>query len=182
MPDNRRDLVDLMGRVAGRDRDAFEDLYRATSAKLYGVIVGILVRRSLADEALQDVYARVWERAGDFDPSKGSPIAWMATIARNRALDDLRRSRAVPVAALPDGFDVASGDGNALDGLENSDRLRALIGCLDGLDGEKREAVLLAYYRGCSREALSRRFGRPVPTIKTWLHRSLLQLRLCLSR
>ena len=53
---------------------------------------------------------------------------------------------------------------------------------LRGLDSEKREAVLLAYYRGCSREVLSRRYGRPVPTIKTWLHRSLIQLRLCLRQ
>lgn len=182
MLEHRRDLVDLLDRVAARDRDAFEDLYRATSAKLYGVVVGILVRRSLADEALQDVYARIWERAGDFDPSKGSPIAWMAAIARNRALDDLRRAKAAPVSALPDGFDVASDAGSALDAMETNDRLRALIACLDQLDGEKREAVLLAYYRGCSREMLSSRFGRPVPTIKTWLHRSLLQLRLCLRR
>ena len=182
MPQHRRDLADLLDRVAARDRDAFEELYRATSAKLYGVVVGILTRRSLADEALQDVYARIWERARDFDGAKGSPIAWMATIARNRALDDLRRVKAAPVSALPDGFDVASDAGSALDAMEGNDRLRALIACLDLLDGEKREAVLLAYYRGCSREALSQRFGRPVPTIKTWLHRSLLQLRHCLHQ
>lgn len=182
MLEQRRDLVDLMGRVAAGDRDAFEDLYRATSAKLYGIVVGILVRRSLADEALQDVYARIWERAGDFDPARGSPIAWMAAVARNRALDDLRRAKASPVTAMPDGFDVASDAESALDAMEGNDRLRALMACLDRLDGEKREAVLLAYYRGCSRETLSRRYGRPVATIKTWLHRSLIQLRLCLRQ
>lgn len=180
MLEQSRDLGDLMDRVAARDRGAFEALYRATSAKLYGIVVGILVRRSLADEVLQEVYARIWERAADFDPAKGSPIAWMAAVARNRALDDLRRARAAPVSAMPEGFDMASEDASILDALEGNDRLRALIACLDRLDGEKREAVLLAYYRGCSREALSRRYGRPVPTIKTWLHRSLLQLRLCL--
>ncbi len=182
MLDHRRDLVDLLDRVAGHDREAFEDLYRATSAKLYRVLVGILMRRSLADEALQDVYARIWERAGAFDPARGSPIAWMAAIARNLALDEVRRAKTAPVAALPEGFDIASEAASALDALESNDRLKALIACLDRLDDEKREAVLLAYYRGCSREALSRRFGRPVPTIKTWLHRSLLQLRLCLSQ
>ena len=182
MLQHRRDLVDLLDRVAARDREAFEDLYRATSAKLYGVVVGILVRRSLADEALQDLYARIWERAGDFDASRGSPIAWMAAIARNLALDQLRRSKAVPLVAMPEGFDVASEAAGALDALESNDRLKALMACLDRLDDEKREVVLLAYYRGCSREALSQRFGRPVPTIKTWLHRSLLQLRLCLSQ
>lgn len=182
MLETSRDLVDLLDRVAARDREAFGSLYRATSAKLYGILVGILVRRSLADEALQDVYARIWERAGDFDAARGSPIAWMAAIARNRALDDLRRAKAMPVSALPEGFDIASDATNADDAMERSDRLRALLACLDRLDVEKREAVLLAYYRGFSREALSRRYGRPVATIKTWLHRSLLQLRLCLSQ
>lgn len=177
-----RDLVDLLDRVASRDRDAFEALYRATSAKLYGVVIGILVRRSLADEALQDVYARIWERAGDFDPGKGSPVAWMAAIARNRALDELRRVQAAPVHPLPDGFDAAADGLDPLETMEANDRLRTLVECLDRLDDEKREAVLLAYYRGLSREALSRRYGRPVATIKTWLHRSLLQLRLCLRR
>ena len=182
MLEQSRDLRDLMDRVAVRDRDAFETLYRATSAKLYGVVIGILVRRALADEVLQDVYVRIWERAGAFDRAKGSPIAWMAAVARNRALDELRRVRAAPVSSLPEGFDMASDVESALDAMEGNDRLRALLACLDLLDGEKREAVLLAYYRGCSREALSQRYGRPVPTIKTWLHRSLLQLRLCLRR
>ncbi len=182
MLEQRRDLVDLLDRVAARDREAFEDLYRATSAKLYGIVIGILVRRSLADEVLQDVYTRIWERAGDFDGQRGSPIAWMAAIARNRALDEIRRTKLLPVTALPDGFDIAAEGETALEALEGNEKLRALMACLDQLDGEKREAVLLAYYRGCSREALSRRFGRPVPTIKTWLHRSLLQLKLCMRQ
>ena len=175
------DLADLLVRTAARDRSAFADLYRASSAKLYGVILRILARRSLADEAMQDVYARIWERAGDFDATKGSPIAWMAAIARNRALDEIRRAKATPVFELPEGFDVATEAESPLEAMEQSDRLRALLGCLDRLESEKREVVLLAYYRGCSREVLSQRFARPVPTIKTWLHRSLAQLRLCLN-
>ena len=182
MEEQRRDLVEVMGRVAARDRRAFAALYRATSAKLYGVILGILARRSVADEVLQDVYVRIWEKAVDFDPAKGSPIAWMAAVARNRALDELRRAKAAPTVALPDGFDPPSEAATVLDAMESNDRLRALVACLDRLDGEKREAVLLAYYRGYSREALSRRYGKPVPTIKTWLHRSLLQLKLCLRQ
>ena len=181
MRDQAVDLADLLERTAARDRSAFSALYRASSAKLYGVILRILTRRSLADEVLQDVYARIWERAGDFDPTKGSPIAWMAAVARNRALDEIRRAKAVPVSELPDGFDVAAETESPLEAMEQSDRLRALLGCLDRLDSEKREVVLLAYYRGCSREVLAQRFGRPVPTIKTWLHRSLAQLRLCLD-
>ncbi len=182
MVESSRDLVELLGRVAARDRAAFEALYRATSAKLYGVILGILLRRSLADEALQETYSRIWEKAADFDAERGSAIAWMAAIARNRALDDLRRGKAAPVTDMPEGFDVAAESETALEGLEQSERLKALIDCLSRLEAEKREAVLLAYYRGYSREALSTRYGRPVATIKTWLHRSIIQLRLCLKQ
>ncbi len=182
MLETSRDLVDLLGRVAERDQHAFASLYRATSAKLYGIVVGILVRRSLADEALQEIYVRIWERAGDFDPTRGSAIAWMAAIARYRALDDVRRIKTTPVSELPEGFDVADETLTALDALEQSERLRAVMTCLGELGDEKREAVLLAYYRGASREWLSQRYGRPVATIKTWLRRSLTQLRLCLSQ
>jgi RNA polymerase sigma-70 factor (ECF subfamily) len=124
---------------------------------------------------------RIWEKAGEFDPLKGSPLAWMATIARNRALDEVRRVRPVSLEDQPDGFEPAAEEIDPLAPRERSERLAALVDCLKALDEEKRAVVLLAYYRGSSREALAKRFGRPVPTIKTWLHRSLAQLRDCLA-
>ena len=171
-----------MARVAQRDRAAFQVLYTATSAKLYGIILRILVRRSLADEVLQDVFVRIWERASDFQPERASAITWMATIARNRALDELRRANVTPLTEMPEGFDMASDLNNALDQIEQSEQLRSLMACLNGLEADKREIVLLAYYRGMSREALAQRYGRPVATVKTWLHRSLAQLRSCLAQ
>ena len=124
---------------------------------------------------------RIWEKAGDFDPAKGSPLAWMATIARNRALDEVRRVRPASLEDMPEGFEPAASPVDPLASRERSEGLTALLACLGKLDEEKRSAVLLAYYHGASREALSKRFGRPVPTIKTWLHRSLAQLRDCLA-
>ena len=124
---------------------------------------------------------RIWEKAGEFDPAKGSPLAWMATIARNRALDEVRRVRPGSLEDLPESFEPAADEVDPLAARERSEGLAKLITCLRGLDEEKRAIVLLAYYRGASREALARRFGRPVPTIKTWLHRSLAQLRDCLA-
>src|SRR5215472_4325397 len=81
------DLSDLLRRAAARDRAAFAALYRRTSAKLYGVVARILTRGDVAADVLQETYVRIWEKAGEFDPRKGSALAWMATIARNRALD-----------------------------------------------------------------------------------------------
>jgi RNA polymerase sigma-70 factor, ECF subfamily len=130
---------------------------------------------------LQEVYVRIWEKAGEFDPVRGSPLAWMATIARNRALDEVRRVRPASLEDQPEGFEPAAEDIDPLATRERSEGLAALVDCLKVLDEEKRAVVLLAYYRGLSREALAKRFGRPVPTIKTWLHRSLAQLRDCLA-
>ena len=175
------DLAQLLARVAVRDRAAFATLYKLTQAKLYGVVARILVRSDLAGEALQEAYVRIWEKAGDFDPVKGSPLAWMATIARNRALDEVRRVRPVSLEDQPEGFEPAAEEIDPLAARERSEGLTALVDCLKALDEEKRAVVLLAYYRGLSREALAKRFGRPVPTIKTWLHRSLAQLRDCLK-
>ena len=175
------DLTDLLIRIAARDTAAFAALYKQTSAKLYGVVARILTRGDVAADVRQECYVRIWERAGDFDPVKGSPLAWMATIARNRALDEVRRVRPVSLEDQPEGFEPAAEEIDPLAARERSEGLTRLVDCLKGLDEEKRAIVLLAYYRGSSREALAKRFGRPVPTIKTWLHRSLAQLRDCLS-
>ncbi len=175
------DLTRLLARIAARDTVAFAALYKQTSAKLYGVVARILNRGDVAADVLQEAYVRVWEKAGDFDPAKGSALAWMATIARNRALDEVRRVRPVSLEDQPESFEPAAEEIDPLGARERSEGLARLINCLKGLDDEKRAIVLLAYYRGLSREALAKRFGRPVPTIKTWLHRSLAQLRDCLQ-
>jgi RNA polymerase sigma-70 factor (ECF subfamily) len=175
------ELAELMRLVAARDSAAFAKLYKLTQSKLYGVVARILTRGDTAGEVLQEVYVRIWEKAGDFDVDKGSPIAWMATIARNRALDEIRRVRPASLEDMPEGFEPAAEEVDPLGARDRSEKLTALMNCLKSLDEEKREAVLLAYYRGFSREALSKRLGRPVPTIKTWLRRSLAELRDCLS-
>jgi RNA polymerase sigma-70 factor (ECF subfamily) len=79
-------LVEALVGTGRGERAAFEKLYASTAAKLFGIVIRILGRRDVAEDVLQDVYVRVWQHAGDFDPASGSPITWMATIARNRAL------------------------------------------------------------------------------------------------
>ncbi|WP_028796142.1 sigma-70 family RNA polymerase sigma factor [Thalassobaculum salexigens] len=175
------DISRLLDRVAGGDRQAFADLYEATAPKLYGIILRILRRRDETDEVVQDVYVKIWQRAGDFDPARASPITWMATIARNRALDEVRRARVATVSddiALERAADPAR---SALGDVEASEDRRRLEVCLDALEGERGSLVRLAYLDGLSRQDLADRFGQPVGTIKTWLHRSLKQLRDCLT-
>ncbi len=172
----------MLQRVAERDQAAFEVLYNATCRKLYGIVLRILVSRSLADEILQEVYVKIWQRAADFDAQKASPITWMAVIARNRALDEVRRpAHAAVLDDLNEVSEVPAALEHPLDGLERSDQFKALLRCLNLLDRERREILLLAYYRGLSRDALAQRFNHPTATIKTWLHRSLAQLKTCLA-
>ena len=167
--------------MAGRDRDAFSTLYGATSAKLYGIVLRILRRRDLSDEVLQEIYVKIWDRAADFDASRGSPVTWMATIARNQALDEARRVQSVSIEDLPAGFDIVCDAPMALDAILASEEGRRLHNCLQRLEPRRRNLVVQAYMEGASREELGRRFGAPVPTIKTWLHRSLAQLKECLE-
>ncbi len=181
MSQSTHHLAELLGRVAHGDRAAFAEVYRATSSKLLGIIKRILIRRDISEEILQEVYVTVWERAGDFDPKRASPITWLATIARNRALDSARRRQMLSIEDTPAALEAPSDDPHPLDGLELSEDLARLWRCIDGLEHERRDVVILAYIEGESREALGRRFGRPVPTIKTWLHRSLKQLKDCLG-
>lgn len=177
----RKRLVALLARVAAQDRLAFRDLYNATSAKLYGIVLRILRDEERARDILQEVYTKVWQRAGSFDASVSSPITWMAVIARNRALDELRKV-APPHDAIDDVAELPSAFIDPLDARARSEELQRLLACLSALTEERRRMVLLAYYHGSSREALSKTFSRPVPTIKTLLHRSLAQVRECMSR
>lgn len=174
------ELADLLAKVARRDRAAFAALYRATSPKLYGVVSRILPRGD-AGEVLQEAYVKIWDRAADFDPAKGSPLGWMATIARNRALDEVRRARPLSLEDMPAGFEPAAPNEDPLESRSRSETYAALMRCLNGLEPDKREMILAAYYRGASRETLASRYNAPVGTVKTWLRRSLSQLRDCLS-
>lgn len=176
-----QELSALLVRVAAKDAGAFEKVYDATSAKLYGIILRILKRRDIADEVLQEVFVKIWDRAADFDPGRASPITWMATIARNRALDEIRKRVPVSIEDTPEALDVASTEPHPLLALERSQETKRLMDCIDKLEPQRREIVLQAYINGASREELSKLFGHPVATIKTWLHRSLAQLKACLA-
>ena len=181
MSASAQDITDLLARVSAKDRRAFSHLYDATCSKLYGIILRILRRRELADEVLQEVYLKIWEQAANFEPARASPITWMATIARNRAIDEVRKRVAISIEDTPEALTVASTEPSPLQALELSQDVRRLMACLSGLDPQRREIVVQAYINGATREELSQQFGHPVATIKTWLHRSLAQLKACLS-
>ena len=176
------ELVELIAGVAKGDATAFQRLYEATRAKLYGVLVRILGRPELAEEVMQETYLKVWKMADKFDPSLASPITWMVAMARNRAIDIVRKRGEVSIEEEPDALNVAAETPAPLARREMTEELKRLLACLGKLDPEKQRIVLLAYYSGWSREQLSTKLEIPVSTIKTWLRRSLMEIRDCMER
>lgn len=176
---DEEDADALLAAVARRDRAAFRALYSGTSGKLFAVALRILRDRGRAEDALQETYVEVWRQAGNFDPARGSAGAWLAVIARNRAIDLLRREGRAPAARDDVDVDSLAPLGNP--GRGSSAELMTLIACLDRLDREPRLMVLLAYLEGRTRDELAARFERPVNTVKTLLRRGLESLRACLD-
>jgi RNA polymerase sigma-70 factor (ECF subfamily) len=177
----RADLANLLAAIGNGDQAAFERLYVLTRAKLYGIVLRILRRGDLAEEVLQDTYLKVWRNAREFDPQRASPITWMVAIARNRAIDLVRRKSEASIEDEPAALEILAESPAPLAAREMTEELRRLLGCLGALEDDRRRMVLLAYYNGLSREELAVRFERPVNTIKTWLRRSLIEIRECLE-
>ena len=175
------DLVDLLAATAKGDQAAFERLYEATRAKLYGVVLRILRRHDLADEVVQETYLKIWGSAGQYNAAVASPITWMATIARNRPIDLVRKRSEASIEEEPEAMDVAAELPNPLAAREMSEDLQRLMRCVDKLEPDRQQLVMLAYYNGLSREQLAAKLAKPVNTIKTWLRRSLIEIRECLG-
>lgn len=175
------ELVWLLAAVAKGDQAAFERLYQATRAKLYGVALRILRRTDLADEVIQETYLKVWNSAAQFDPAIASPITWMMAIARNRAIDLVRKRPEISLDEEPDVMQVPAESPDPLAHRSVTEELRRLLACMGALDEERRRLVLLAYYSGFSRDQLAAKFAIPVNTVKTRLRRALIEIRECLG-
>ncbi len=185
-------LISMLHGVARQDRAAFREVYRHSAPKLAGVLTRMLGDKAEVEDALQEVFIRVWQRAAQFDAARGAPMGWLITIARNAALDRLRarpQARGVSFAAprrdQPDADPLddvpAPGPGPEAAVLAGSDA-RRIMDCFDELDADRAAAVRGAYLQGMSYQQLAERYAVPLNTIRTWLRRSLLRLKECLDR
>jgi RNA polymerase sigma-70 factor (ECF subfamily) len=175
-------LPGLLAACARRDRAAFERLYRATSAKLYGVAVRILRREDWAEEVLQECYVNIWTHAPEYRAGLAAPMTWMTSIVRNRCLDWLRR----PHAEVPDedgaAAEAAQSDApGPLAELERAKDAQALGRCLGSLEARQRQAIALAFYDGLTHSELASHLREPLGTVKTWVRRGLARLKDCLE-
>lgn len=174
-------IEDLLARTALRDRGAFDRLYDATSAKLFGVCLRVLKNRAEAEESLQEVYLRIWNKADRYAVTGHSPMTWLITIARNIAIDRLRARRGQEVDLDEVGEITAPGVGPEGMAIARSET-RRITACLDELPTDRADAVRAAYLDGAAYKDLAARYDVPLNTMRTWLRRSLIALRECLAR
>ncbi|MGY2734167.1 sigma-70 family RNA polymerase sigma factor [Sphingomonas sp. UYP23] len=174
-------LVEALIRTGEEDRSAFRDLYSLTSAKLFGICYRICGERQAAEDVLHDVYLTIWKRAGAYEPARASPITWLATIARNRAIDWQRAQtvrRATPIEDAPPILDTAPLASETMLEDEASHQLHA---CLDSLEERQRAAIRTAFFDGVTYAELAEREAVPLGTMKSWVRRGLARLKACLE-
>lgn len=170
----------LLGRVALKDRKAFSALYQKTSPKLFGLCLRILKDRSEAEDALQEVFVRIWRRAESYSTAGNSAMAWISAIARYHCIDRIR-SRQPATTELDEAADLATPEPDPERSAVLASEGKRIDSCMEELESDRAQAVRFAYVEGASYQELADRFGVPLNTMRTWLRRSLLKLRECLD-
>ena len=190
--DRSVELSQLLARAGLGDRAAFATLYERTSAHLLGVVMRIQRDRTLAEDILQEVYVNVWRAAQSFDAAQSQPLTWLTSVARNRAIDSLRRAQSQPQLKTnvlttnddeeTDVYDTVADDApGPLDLLSRASDARALSACMEGLSAQQRQSVALAFFDGLSHAEVADSMRQPLGTVKSWVRRALMSLKSCLE-
>jgi RNA polymerase sigma-70 factor (ECF subfamily) len=161
-----------------KEHGAAADLYDTYSRLVFSVVLRIVQSRETAEDLVQEVFLRVWNRADQFDPARGGLSAWILTVARNLSIDYTRsaagKARLVETS-LPD-RETFEATGFFTDPLQ-IDRARRVRAALDALEERQRQVILLAYFEGLSQTEMATRLGQPLGTVKTWTRSALQTLR-----
>lgn len=185
--DDHDDVERLLARIALRDADALKVLFHQTAGRLLAVAFRVMQDRALAEDVVQEVFVTVWNQSAQRTAGQSLTLAWLCVVTRNRAIDALRKKKPETPLHWHDNegqehvHDVADATGSPLDNLLKHEDGWRLGQCLGGLEGEPRQAVLLAFYEGLTHMEIAGRMRRPLGTIKAWTRRSLLRLKGCLE-
>jgi len=181
-PDHREDSPDpaLVHRLLRQDVNAFEQLYDRHSRIVYALVLRILRQASTAEEVVQDVFLQLWRNAAAYNIERGPFVPWLLTLARNRALDQLRlkserqRRREEQAEELPPVVTAPPQYEKELDERRRVERVRALMG---GLQPQQKRAIELAYFEGLSHSEIADKLKEPLGTVKSWIRNGLLRLK-----
>jgi RNA polymerase sigma-70 factor, ECF subfamily len=178
---DRDALSQAILRAGTGDKAAFEYVYKHTSAKLFGVCLRIFKDRSEAEEALQDAYITIWNKAATFESGRASPISWLVTVTRNRAIDRLRSKGKASFAALDEAAEIADPVPLADAQLLAAGDSQLLFGCIEGLDNRDAHFIKSSFIGGTTYADLAEREGEPLGTVKSRIRRALIKLRGCME-
>ncbi|MCT7657467.1 sigma-70 family RNA polymerase sigma factor [Mycobacterium deserti] len=176
------DLDELLRQVARQDVEAFAALYDLTRARVFGLVIRVLRDPGYSEETTQDIYLQVWRNAGNYDPSAGSPLAWLMTLAHRRAVDRVRSEQAT--SARESRYGAASVEppsDQVSDSVILRDERRQVTDCLGSLTDMQRECIQLAYYDGLTYVQVSERLSANLATIKSRMRDAIRGLRKCLA-
>jgi RNA polymerase sigma-70 factor, ECF subfamily len=172
--------VELLRRIAAQDRAAFAEFYDRHAALMFSVASKILNQAAEAEDVLQETCVQIWEKAGNFDPKLGKASSWVATLARNKAIDRIRasqrRSRLAEEAGAEFAITHEAGD-TANEAIHGGDKARLIQSAITGLPAEQRRAIELAFFSGLTQDEISKKLNEPLGTVKARIRRGLLKLR-----
>lgn len=179
----REQLSAALHKVALGDHAALETVYLLTAGKLFALLRRMLPSEAVAEEVLQDVYMAVWKRAATYDSSIASPMTWLITIARNKAIDRLRSDPGLKEMSGGEQLmlHIVDPAPSVLARMEASERDKRLHRCLDELEERQRLFIRAAFFGGFTYDDLSRRTSVPLGTVKSYIRRGLIRLRNCLQ-
>lgn len=182
LPGVTTDLDDLLQQVARGDVDAFATLYDRTRARVFGLVIRVLRDPGYSEETTQDIFLQVWRSADTYNPSAGSPLAWLMTLAHRRAVDRVRSEQAA--SQRESRYGAAAVDppsDHVADSVILLDEHRQVVDCLSTLTDAQRECIQLAYYDGLTYAQVSERLSANLATIKSRMRDAIRGLRNCLG-
>jgi len=171
-PDAANDMR-LVARIRAGEQDALSDLYDRYSSVVYGVALRVLQDAAAAEDIVQDIFLQLWRKPDAFDSSRGSLVAWLAVIARHRAIDRLRQRR--PETDIEDV--VIAGGTDLRDETERSLVIEKVRAALGEMNENQRKALEMAYFQGLTHTEIAEKTGEPLGTIKTRIRSGLQTLR-----
>ncbi len=175
----------LMTALARGESWPMTALYERYARLVFSLALQVLKDRGAAEEAVQEVFVKVWRRARDYDAARGKFSSWLTGIAHHQAIDELRRRRIRPAASDDDDEAIAQVPDHTLQPLElamqSSERTR-IIGALAAIPADQRQPIELAYFEGFTQQEIADRLGEPLGTIKTRMRLGMQKLKALLSQ
>lgn len=173
--ENRSDFM-LYKQIQDKDKDALEQLYDRYEKILFSFLLKMTEDRTLAEEAMQEVFIKIWRGTGEYDESKGKFTSWLFTMSRNSAID-LIRKRKKPTVPLDEIVDMADGDSSVEEKAEWQEQKDQIQTAVERLSIEQQKMIQLFYFKGHTHEAIAEICELPLGTVKSRIRLALGKLK-----